>query len=166
MSDTEYYEHRPTVITASATHLNVGSLVAKPPTKEKRIRSRCVMPCPERSTWELLSGSTMRRNLCKEWHDTVILAIDFKGYIYHFSADNLFGAQGVKLRIARMHSFEIIEVGDAENPDVVINFVDQYTRSPRSLGTYLGQYVGDMSGASSHREDEDWRLTTARKNGD
>jgi hypothetical protein len=77
-----------------------------------------------------------------QWHDPVYPAIDFKGYDLHFSADNLFGAQGVKAPRGQMRGFEITEFGPSEEPDVVANFT-VYAPFSTDLWSYLGQYGGD-----------------------
>ena len=102
--------------------LSVGSLVSKPPTKEKRISLKVRMP---------LSGTINMG--APEWldnififvsknHDMVTPDIEFKGYSIGFNADNLFGAEGFNGQECTMKGFQIFECGDSENPDVVMEF--------------------------------------------
>jgi hypothetical protein len=121
--------------------LSVGSLVSKPPTKEKRISVKACMP---------LSGSINMG--APEWldnayifvaknHDTVTPDIEFKGYAIDFCVENLFG-ENVSSSSSTMRGFEITESGNEETPDVVLNFT---LRMPFStaLWNWLGQYVGE-----------------------
>ncbi len=121
--------------------LSVGSLVSKPPTKEKRISIKARMA---------LSGST---NLgSPEWlensflfvsknHDKVVPNIEFKGFSIDFSIENLFG-EAVSSRDTIMRAFEIAEFGDAENPDVAMTFTIRMQFSTKRWD-WLGQFVGE-----------------------
>jgi hypothetical protein len=137
--------------------LSVGSLVSKPPTKEKRISIKVSMP---------LSGSINMG--APEWldrayifvaqnHDTVTPEIEFKGYSIDFSAENLFG-ENVSSPNCTMRGFEITECGNEETPDVVLNFTLRVSFSGR-IWNWLGQFVGEevwarfTPGASEDSED-------------
>jgi len=122
--------------------LSVGSLVSKPPTKEKRISIKVRMP---------LSGTINMG--APEWldnififvsknHDMVTPDIEFKGYSIGFNADNLFGAEGFNGQECTMKGFQIYEAGDAENPDVVMDFSIRLQFATKRWD-WLGQYVGD-----------------------
>ena len=121
--------------------LSVGSLVSKPPTKEKRISIKVRMP---------LSGATNMG--APEWldnayvfvaqnHDTVTPNIEFKGFTIDFSTENLFG-ESVSSPDTIMRAFEIAEFSDAENPDVAMTFTIRMQFST-AMWDWLGQYVGD-----------------------
>ena len=142
MSDHNYYEVTNSHNQRELTIVNVALLVGKAPTKEKRIRIKVrdvLSGHPNMGAPDWLSAA---QAFVSEWHDPVYPAIDFKGYDLHFSADNLFGAQGVKSPRCQMRSFEITEFGPSEQPDVVANFVI-YTPFSTNLWSYLGQYGGD-----------------------
>jgi hypothetical protein len=116
--------------------------VSKPPTKEKRISIKVRMP---------LSGTINMG--APEWldnififvsknHDMVTPDIEFKGYSIGFNADNLFGAEGFNGQECTMKGFQIYEAGDAENPDVVMDFSIRLQFATKRWD-WLGQYVGD-----------------------
>ncbi len=122
--------------------LSVGSLVSKPPTKEKRISIKAKMP---------LSGTVNMGS--PEWldsayayvashgGDTITPDIEFKGYSIDFSVENLFG-ENVSSPNCTMRGFEITECGNEETPDVVLNMTLRIPFSTK-LWQFLGQYVGD-----------------------
>ena len=142
MSDTVFYSIENGHNVRQIRILSVGSLVSKPPTKEKRISLKVRMP---------LSGTINMG--APEWldnififvsknHDMVTPDIEFKGYSIGFNADNLFGAEGFNGQECTMKGFQIFECGDSENPDVVMEFS---IRMPflSKRWDWLGQYVGD-----------------------
>ena len=74
-------------------------------------------------------------------HDKVSPKIEFKGYSFHFSVDNLFG-KDVQANNGSMRKFEISEQGDEENPDVVCEFALRVPFS-EALWSWLGAFAGD-----------------------
>ena len=121
--------------------LSVGSLVSKPPTKEKRISIKARMPltgqsCMGEPEWieksSVFVGTT---------GDTVTPNIEFKGYSIELSTENLFG-EPVQANNCIMRAFEIAEFGDTENPDVILSLTLRFPFSTK-LWNWLGQYVGD-----------------------
>ena len=122
--------------------LSVGSLVSKPPTKEKRISIKARMPLSGASNLgapEWLDSAYM---YVAKHHDTVTPDIEFKGYSIGFNADNLFGAEGFNGQECTMKGFQIYEARDAENPDVVMDFSIRLQFATKRWD-WLGQYVGD-----------------------
>lgn len=125
--------------------LSVGSLVSKPPTKEKRISIKVSMPLSTGGTGTGIMGAP-------EWleagylfvakhHDTVTPDIEFKGYCLEFSVANLF-AEPVVTQDAMMRGFEIAEFGSEETPDVICSFTLRMGFSRRKWD-WLGQFVGE-----------------------
>jgi hypothetical protein len=121
--------------------LSVGSLVSKPPTKEKRISIKVRMP---------LSGTVNMG--APEWldnayvfvaknHDTVTPNIEFKGYSIDFSVENLFG-EPIASKDCIMRAFEVAEFGDEENPDVALSFTIRMPFSGKRW-EWLGNFVGE-----------------------
>jgi hypothetical protein len=142
MADHNYYEVTNGHNQREITIVNVALLVGKAPTKEKRIRIKVrdvLSGHPNMGAPDWLSAAAI---FVGQWHDPVYPAIDFKGYDFHFSADNLFGAEGVKSPRGQMRGFEITEFGPSEEPDVVANFT-LYAPFSTALWSYLGQYGGD-----------------------
>ena len=122
--------------------MSVGSLVSKPPAKEKRISIKARM---------LLSGTVNMGApefidngymfVAKNHGQTVTPSEEFKGYSIDFSVENLFGVN-VSNKNCTMRSFEITEIGEEEAPDVVLNFTLRMQFST-ALWNWCGQYVGD-----------------------
>jgi hypothetical protein len=122
--------------------VSVGSLVSKPPTKEKRISVKVVMPL----------SSTINMG-APEWIDEAYLYvgkhggdkitpdIEFKGYSIDLSVENLFG-DDIKTPDCIMRGFEISECGNEETPDVVLSFTVRMPFSKKRWD-WLGQYVGE-----------------------
>ena len=73
--------------------------------------------------------------------DSVTPNIEFKGFAIDLSVENLFG-ESVSNPSCSMRNFEIYEAGDAENPDVVMDF-SLRTGFSTAMWDWLGQYVGD-----------------------
>jgi hypothetical protein len=121
--------------------LSVGSLVSKPPTKEKRITIKARMSLSGTVTMgapEWLDNSFL---FVAKNHDKVVPDIEFKGFTIDFSTENLFG-DSVSSPDTIMRAFEIAEFGDAENPDVAMTFTIRMQFSTRRWD-WLGQYVGE-----------------------
>jgi hypothetical protein len=122
--------------------LSVGSLVSKPPTKEKRISIKARMPLSGASNL----GAPAWINeayfyVGKHSGDTITPDIEFKGYSIELSVENLFG-DNIKSPNCIMRGFEIAEFGNEETPDVVLSFTIRMPFSTKNWN-YLGQYVGE-----------------------
>ena len=124
------------------TIVNVALLVGKAPTKEKRIRVKVRMILTDNINMGSPEWLDRAARFVSETHDTVTPSIKFTGYDLHFSADNLFEAQGVKCPRCQMRSFEIAECGDSENPDVAATFTI-YTPFSGALWQWLGNFGGE-----------------------
>jgi hypothetical protein len=152
--------------------LSVGSLVSKPPTKEKRISIKARMPLSGQSTMGAPSWLDHALVYVGQNHDRVSPTIEFKGYQLTFSADNLFGTE-VQCPNGAMRKFEVFEAGDEENPDVVCDFVIRIGFSTAAW-QWLGQYVGDDAyvkfvpgeAGGSQGEEEDGTLLDDGENED
>jgi hypothetical protein len=122
--------------------LSVGSLVSKPPTKEKRISLKVRMPLSgtvNMGAPEWIDEAFLY--VCKHGSDKVTPDVEIKGYSIDLSAENLFG-KDIKSPNCIMKGFEIAEFGNEENPDVSISFTIRLPFSgPR--WNWLGQYVGE-----------------------
>jgi hypothetical protein len=126
--------------------LSVGSLVSKPPTKEKRISIKVRMPL---STGGIGTGTMgapawldeAYRYVASHGGDKITPDIEFKGYSIDLSTENLFG-DDIKSANCIMRGFEIAEFGDEETPDVVLSFTLRMPFSGKKWN-YLGQYVGE-----------------------
>ena len=143
MSDHVWYSTANSHNERELTIVNAALLISKPPTKEKRVRVKVRM---------LLSGTVNMGS--PEWldkaysyvaesGDKICPQLDLRGYDLKFSADNLFDKDGVSASHCDMRSFEIVEFGPAEEPDVVVNFC-LYLPFSTALWSYLGQYGGEL----------------------
>jgi len=124
------------------TIVNAALLISKPPTKEKRVRVKVRM---------MLSGTINMGS--PEWldkayayvaenGDKISPQLELRGYDLKFSADNLFEKNGVNVSHCDMRSFEIVEFGSAEEPDVVANFCI-YLPFSTAIWGWLGQFGGE-----------------------
>ena len=141
MADTVFYSTEERRNERPLRILSVGSLVSKPPTKEKRISIKVRMPLSGVSNMGAPSWLDHAFTYVAQNHDVVSPVIEFKGYDLTFSADNLFGTE-VKCPNGAMRKFSIFEAGDAENPDVVCEFLLRVGFSTAAWD-WLGQFVGD-----------------------
>ena len=111
MSDHNYYEVTNSHNQRELTIVNVALLVGKAPTKEKRIRIKVrdvLSGHPNMGAPDWLSAA---QAFVSEGMIRFIRQSTLRVTIFDFSADNLFGAQGVKSPHCQMHSFEITEFG-------------------------------------------------------
>lgn len=124
------------------TIVNATLLISKPPTKEKRVRVKVRM---------FLSGTVNMGS--PEWldkayayvaetGDKISPQLELRGYDLKFSADTLFDTNGVSATHCDMRSFEIVEFGSTEEPDVVVNFCI-YLPFSTAIWAWLGQFGGD-----------------------
>jgi hypothetical protein len=125
--------------------LSVGSLVSKPPTKEKRISIKVRMPL---STGGVGTGIMGAPEFVESGYiyvakhgDTVTSDMEFKGYSLELSLENLFG-DSIKSPNCIMRGFEIAEFGNEETPDVVLSFTIRLPFSSKNWNG-LGQFVGE-----------------------
>lgn len=126
--------------------LSVGSLVSKPPTKEKRISIKVRMPLSTGGTGTGTMGAPAwldeaYRYVASHGGDKITPDIEFKGYSIDLSTENLFG-DDIKSANCIMRGFEIAEFGNEETPDVVLSFTLRMPFSGKKW-KYLGQYVGE-----------------------
>lgn len=124
------------------TIVNVALLVGKAPTKEKRIRIKVRMILSGQAVTGAPDWISAAHAYVAQWHDPISPNVDFKGYDLHFSAQNLFDAEGVKSPRCQMRSFEIHECGDSEAPDVAATFT-LYAPFSGALWQWLGQFGGE-----------------------
>ena len=116
-------------------------LISKPPTKEKRISVLVRMPLTGQSNLGAPSWVDSAFIYCGTHHDRICPKIEFKGYSFHFSADNLFG-ENVQANNGSMRKFEISEQGDEESPDVVMEFAMRLPFS-EALWRWFGAFAGE-----------------------
>jgi hypothetical protein len=126
--------------------LSVGSLVSKPPTKEKRISIKVRMPLSTGGTGTGTMGAPTwldeaYRYVASHGGDKITPDIEFKGYSIDFSVENLFG-DDIKSADCIMRGFEIAEFGNEETPDVVLSFTLRMPFSGKKWN-WLGQFVGE-----------------------
>lgn len=126
--------------------LSVGSLVSKPPTKEKRISIKVRMPLSTGGTGTGTMGAPewleeAYRYVASHNGDTITPNLDLKGYALEFSAENLFG-EPILSNDSIMRGFEISEMGDEETPDVVLSFTIRIPFSGKRW-EWLGNFVGE-----------------------
>ena len=121
--------------------LSVGSLVSKPPAKEKRISIKAQMILSGKVNMGAPGWLDSAYMYVAQHGDTVTPDIEFKGYDIDLSVENLFG-ENVGSKNCVMRAFEITTVGKEETPDVVLNFTMRFQFSTK-LWDWLGQYVGD-----------------------
>ena len=125
--------------------LSVGSLVSKPPTKEKRISIKVRMPLSTGGTGTGTMGAPewLDRSyiFVSQNHSTISDDIEFKGYALEFSSENLFG-EPILAGDSIMRGFEITEMGNEETPDVVLSFTIRIPFSCKRW-EWLGNFVGE-----------------------
>jgi hypothetical protein len=122
--------------------LSVGSLVSKPPTKEKRISLKVRMPLS--GTINMGAPAWLDEAylyVAKHGGDTITPDIEFKGYSIDLSVENLFG-DDIKSADCIMRGFEIAEFGNEETPDVVLSFTIRMPFTGKKWN-WLGQFVGE-----------------------
>ena len=122
--------------------LSVGSLVSKPPAKEKRISVKVRMPLSgtvNMGAPEWLDEAYLY--VAKHSGDKVTPDIEFKGYSIDLSVENLFG-EDIKSPNCIMRGFEIAEFGNEETPDVALSMTIRMPFSSKKW-TWLGQFVGE-----------------------
>ncbi len=144
--------------------LSVGSLVSKPPTKEKRISIKVQMPLSGTINMGSPTWLDEAHSYVAKTGDFVKPNIEFKGFDIDFSVENLFGSP-IQANNCMMRGFEITEIGSEETPDVVLNFV---LRMPFSTArwNWFGQFVGDGVWAKftpgepgvAHKDEDDGTL--------
>jgi len=125
--------------------LSVGSLVSKPPTKEKRISIKVRMPLSQGGIGTGTMGAPewldAGYQFVAKQGDTVTPEIEFKGYALEFSGDDLF-SKPILANDSIMRGFEIAEFGSEETPDVILSFTIRIAFSD-ARWRWLGQYVGE-----------------------
>jgi hypothetical protein len=125
--------------------LSVGSLVSKPPTKEKRISIKVRMPLSNGGVGTGIMGAPefieAGYMFVAKHGDTVTPDMEFKGYALEFSAENLFG-EPILAGDSIMRGFEISEFGNEEAPDVVLSFTIRIPFSGNRW-QWLGMFVGE-----------------------
>ena len=125
--------------------LSVGSLVSKPPTKEKRISIKVRMPLSTGGIGTGIMGAP-------EWLEQAYLFVakngssvndenEFKSYALEFSSENLFG-EPILTNDSIMRGFEISEFGNEETPDVMCSFTIRIPFSGKRW-EWLGMCVGE-----------------------
>lgn len=142
MADTVFYSTENHHNERELTIVNVAMLVGKAPTKEKRIRIKVRMLLSETINMGSPEFLDHAHRYVAQNHDVVSPKVEFRGYDLHFSADNLFEAQGVKSPRCQMRSFEVAECGDSENPDVAATFTIYMPFSTASW-EWLGAFGGE-----------------------
>jgi hypothetical protein len=121
--------------------LSVGSLVSKPPTKEKRISIKVRMPLSgtvNMGAPEWIDGAYMH---CLKFHQNITPEEEFKGYSIDFSVENLFG-EPIASKDCIMRAFEVAEYGSEETPDVALSFTIRMPFTGKKWN-FFGQYVGE-----------------------
>jgi hypothetical protein len=141
MADNEFYAVENGHNVRQIRILSVGSLVSKPPAKEKRISIKVRMTLSETVNMgspEKIDAAYMfvARN-----HQKIILDSEFEGYCIEFSVENLFG-EPIVSNDCIMKSFEIFEMGKDESPDVVMTFTIRTSFTSKKWDWY-GQFVGE-----------------------
>lgn len=143
MADTSFYakgksrgNHRKVVVN------NATLLIGKAPTKAKRIKMKITMGL----STQKLSGTpewiAAAHEFVAKHHDPVSPVAEFKGMDISFATENLFNAGVSQAVKCQLRSFQIKEMGDSEEPDVVMTFAI-YAPFSTDLWDYLGQMAGD-----------------------
>ena len=117
-------------------------LVGKAPTKQKRIKIKVQMMLSGQKTTGMPEWMEHAFEFVAKNHDPVTPQIDLRGFDLEFSADNLFGPKTVKTTKAQLRGFFVQEVGEAENADVVLQFLVYAPFSGR-LHSWIGQMAGE-----------------------
>jgi hypothetical protein len=142
MADTTFYAVENHHNERQIRILSVGSLVSKPPTKEKRISIKVRMPLSgtvNMGAPEWIDEAFLY--VCKHGSDKVTPDVEIKGYSIDFSAENLFG-DDIKSPNCTMKGFEIAEFGNEETPDVALSFTIRMPFTSKKWD-WLGNYVGE-----------------------
>lgn len=99
------------------------------------------MPLTGQSTMGAPSWIDSAFIYCGTHHDKISPKIEFKGYSFHFSVDNLFG-KDVQANNGSMRKFEISEQGNEEAPDIVCEFAMRLPFS-EALWSWFGAFAGE-----------------------
>ena len=121
--------------------LSVGSLVSKPPIKEKRISIKVRMPLTGTVNMGAPEAFDNAYLFVSKNHQKVTLDNEFDGYCVEFSVENLFG-EPIVGNDCSMRGFEIFEMGKEDAPDVVMTF-NIRTKFSGKKWDWLGQFVGE-----------------------
>lgn len=143
MAETSFYakgksrgNHRKVVVN------NATLLIGKAPTKAKRIKMKITMGLSTQKTSGTPEWISAAHDFVAKHHDPVSPVAEFKGMDISFATENLFNAGVSQAVKCQMRSFEIKEMGDSEEPDVVMTFAI-YAPFSTNLWDYLGQMAGD-----------------------
>jgi hypothetical protein len=141
MPDNEFYAVENNHNVRQIRILSVGSLVSKPPAKEKRISIKARMPLSGTVNMGASEKIDHAYMFVAQNHQKVTLDNEFDGYCIELSVENLFGEPIVSNDCA-MKSFEIFEMGKEDEPDVVMTFTIR-TKYSGKKWEWLGNFVGE-----------------------
>jgi hypothetical protein len=141
MADTTFYAVENHHNERQIRILSVGSLVSKPPTKEKRISLKVRMPLSGTINMGAPEKIDNAYIFVAKNHETVTLDVEYEGYSIDFSAENLFG-DDIKSPNCTMKGFEIAEFGNEETPDVALSFTIRMPFTSKKWD-WLGNFVGE-----------------------
>jgi len=142
--------------------VSAALLVGKAPTKNKRIRMKVRMPLNGQKPVGTPDWVMKAMEFVAQSHDAVNATAQFSGFDVTFNDENLFEQAKAAANKCQLRSFVIQEFGDAENPDIVMEFLI-YAPFSSNLWRFCGQYGGEEYWAKFEQveepEDEDLELT-------
>ena len=141
MPDNEFYAVENGHNVRQIRILSVGSLVSKPPAKEKRISVKVRMILSETVNMGSPEKIDAAYMFVAKNHQKIILDSEFDGYCIELSVENLFG-EPIVANDCIMKGFEIFEMGKEDSPDVVMTLTVRMNFS-KSKWDWLGQFVGE-----------------------
>jgi hypothetical protein len=142
MSETVFFDKKKKANQRKVVVTSPVGLQGKPPTKDKRIKLKVQMPLSGQKMLGYPEWLINAYDFVSNNHDTVTPELQFRGFDLEFSSANLFGKETVKAPKSQMKSFEITEVGDSENPEIVLNFL-VYAPFSTALWEWFGQMYGE-----------------------
>ena len=115
-------------------------LVGKAPTKAKRVKLKIRLPLNGNKPVGTPDWITNAMTFVAQSHDIVTPQVELSGFDISFSDDTLF-AKEVSANKCDLRKFVVMETGDAEEPDIELQFV---IYAPFSTG--LWKWAGQMGG--------------------
>lgn len=142
MSETVFYSRRNKGNQRKVTIGPPSMLIGKAPTKSKRLKMKLTMGLSTQKQTGTPEWIAAAHEFVAKNHDSVTPQVDFKGFDINFSTENLFHPEGISASKCQLRSFLVTEVGDSEQPDVVLTFL-VYMPFSTVLWEWLGQVAGD-----------------------
>jgi len=132
-------------------------LVGKAPTKQKRLKLRIAMPLDGSKPVGTPDWVAEAYQFVSRSHDTVTPQIELSGYNIVFDDEHLFQKVQAEAPKCQLRNFVIQEVGDAENPEVEMQFTI-YAAFSSKLLKFCGGFAGEEFWARFEPTEEEKEL--------